>query len=140
MSLYNLSPKYLVNNFLLKNETELNDIASLKQTKINMPLSSSDTNKIIDTNICCRIIANLILNKNYQTLDNNVSNVSNVSNICNMSSEDYKELKKYLEDNGIVGKKLLKLMDEKTRNKFISQPYYGHILYIEIVKYLLELQ
>ena len=132
MSLYNLSPQYLVNKLIHKNELELISFASSSTQQIDGKniddMNGSYSVKVNeeDKNICCRFVAQMILNKKYEYCINNYKQL-------------IEELKKYLEDNGMVGKKLLKYINENTRNKFISLPYYGHILYIEIVKYLLEL-
>ena len=131
MSLYNLSPQYLVNKLIHKNESELISFASSSASHIDrkniddIRVSSLTINEE-DKNICCRFVAQMILNKKYEY------SVDGYNQLI-------EELKKYLEDNGMVGKKILKYINENTRNKFISLPYYGHILYIEIVKYLLDI-
>ena len=79
--------------------------------------------EVHNTNFCISTVARMIANEKY---DGNYK----------IQKE---ELKKCLTENNLMGKKLLKYMNENIKNHFISKPYYGEILYIQIIQYLLEL-
>ena len=79
-------------------------------------------NETTNKNVCVATTAKLIINHKYKKdLEINIE-----------------ELAKYLEENNMSGKKILKYTREDLKTIFMDKPFYGWRLYVEMIHYLLK--